>query len=343
MHKQLIIDKSMVLPSRPDFEVIGVFNPAIIQVDDQYVMIARVAEGVKQSDPDFIYVPHFIHAKGVKIEKIPRHSPDYDYSDPRIIKNTHQTFLTSVSHFRIVRSRNGIDFDFEHAEMLFPDNIYEEYGIEDPRITKIGDAYYVTFSAVSSNGINVRLMKTVDFKKFKRFGNILHSDNKDCVLFPEKINGRFYALHRPSISQFGKLDIWLAESDNLSDWGNHQIMLDARINYQPSVRIGAGAVPFLTNRGWVVIYHSADCHHRYHLSAMLLDRSDPHRILMKSKEPLIAPTECYEQKGFVNDVVFTCGLIEGDGYLDIYYGVCDEHIAKCRLSMQELWDNLEAI
>ncbi len=340
MEKQLIIEASSIKPTRPDFEVIGVFNPAITKYRNEYIMMARVAERVKQTDDNFILIPHYSHNEGICIHKLPKNSPDFDYSDRRIIKNCNDSFLTSVSHLRIFKSVDGINFDLENGIIIFPDNIYEEYGIEDPRITKLDDAFYVTFTAVSSNGINVRLMKTTDFVTFKRMGNIFHSDNKDCVIFPQKINGKYFALHRPSISQFGKLDIWTATSENLSDWGNHQIMPGARVEYQESIRVGAGAVPFLTDKGFVVIYHSANKHHNYHLCAMLLDKDDPNIVLKKSTKPLIKPTEQYEMSGFVNNVVFTCGLINKDKDVYVYYGVCDENIAMCHLTMQEIWNNL---
>lgn len=343
MRKFLLLEPSALKPTRPDFEVIGVFNPAITKFNDQYIMIARVAERAIQSDPDNYLLPHYEHNKGICLRKVPIGAKDFDYSDCRIVKNHEATYLTSISHLRILRSDNGIDFDPDSASLIFPDNIYEEYGIEDPRVTKIGDTYYLTFTAVSSNGINVRLMSTKDFLKFKRLGNIFHSDNKDAVIFPEKIKGKYYALHRPSISQFARLDIWMATSDNLTDWGNHQVLKDARIDYKESARIGAGAVPFLTDQGWLVIYHSADKLHRYHLTAMLLDKDDPHKVLMRSKAPLIEPTETYEKRGFVNDVVFTCGLIRNEEEVLLYYGACDERVCLCKMTLSEIMANLKEV
>ncbi|MDD4077710.1 MAG: glycosidase, partial [Bacilli bacterium] len=232
---------------------------------------------------------------------------------------------------------------FSPERYIMPSNIYEEYGLEDPRITKIDDYYYITYSVISSCGINVGLLVTTDFKTFSPIGNIFHSDNKDCVIFPQRMNNKYYALHRPSISHFGKLDIWIAESENLQNWGNHKILLDARIKYTESYRIGAGTVPLLTDRGWLEIYHSADKLDRYHLTAMLMDKNNPTKILMKSKRPLIYPTEEYEKKGFVNNVVFTCGMIREEDMLTIYYGVCDQRIACVTLHIDEVWENMEKL
>ncbi len=186
-------------------------------------------------------------------------------------------------------------------------------------------------------------MATKDFSTFRRLGNILHSDNKDCVIFPKKVGGKYFALHRPSTSEFGKLDIWTAESPNLIDWGIHKIMTAARVVFQSCSRVGAGAVPIPTPKGWLVIYHSADAASRYHLTAMLLDKNDPNIVRMKSRRPLIEPTEPYEKTGFVDHVVFTCGLTADGDRIHVYYGVCDENIALCTIPIQDIWDNLEAV
>ncbi len=342
MNKRLLIDYKDIKPSCKDLEVIGIFNPSVIKFNGEVIMIARVAEKVKQKKENTHYlVPSYKENKGLMVIEVPK-SKEYDYTDVRVIRNHKKNYLTSMSHFRILRSTDGINFTFNN-EYIMPNNIYEEYGIEDPRITKIGKTYYITYTAVSSCGMNVALIKTNDFIKFERLGNIFHSDNKDCVIFPEKINGKYFALHRPNISQFGKLDIWTAESSNLIDWGNHKIMLKARVNYTDSSRVGAGAVPLLTERGWLVIYHSADHNNRYHLTAMVLSKDNPNKIIMKSKRPLLEPTEVYEKEGFFQNVVFTCGLLADKDFLDIYYGVCDDSIAYAKLSWKQLWENLEEV
>jgi beta-1,2-mannobiose phosphorylase / 1,2-beta-oligomannan phosphorylase len=342
MEKRLLIDHCSIKPSHPDFEVLGIFNPAVVEVNGETIMIARVSEIVKNNDHHHVVIPTYRHKQFV-YTNLSRYDAQYDFSDHRVIKNHHHNYLTSLSHFRIARSVDGINFSFDNQPTLFPDNIYEEYGIEDPRITTIDDIHYISYTAVSSFGINVSLMKTSDFVHFERLGNIFHFDNKDCVIFPEKINGRYYALHRPSSSQFAHLDIWLADSDDLIRWGNHRVLEKARVDYQTSARVGAGSVPFLTDKGWVVIYHSADENHRYHLTAMVLDKNDPSHIIKKSKEPLVFPSESYEKEGFMKDVIFMCGHIKNENTLHLYYGVCDQKIARCTLTMDELWANLKDV
>lgn len=342
MNKQLIISYDNIKPHGDGFEVIGAFNPAVVRYKDEIIMLLRVAERAVQVNEDCFCVPVYSEKCGMGFVNLPK-TEDYDFSDARVIVGKDASYLTSMSYFKVGRSKDGVHFDFSDDVKIMPSNKYEEYGIEDARITQIGDTYYITYAAVSSNGINVALITTEDFINFQRRGIIFHSDNKDCVIFPDKINGKYMALHRPSISRFGRLDIWTAESDNLIAWGNHKVMLDARISFEPSVRIGAGAVPIKTDKGYLVIYHSADANDRYVLTAMLLDANNPNVVLAKSKRPLIEPTERYERQGFVNNVVFTCGLINKGSVLDIYYGVCDQGVAVASVSVQDVFDNMEAL
>lgn len=342
MIKKLIITADSIRPSREDFEVIGVFNPAVTLYKGQTIMLARVAERPRQDDADYYKLP-VSQNKGIEILRIPKSDKAYDYSDGRVIKNSNKNYLTSISHFRVARSANGIDFSFDGEAWVLPDNIYEEYGIEDPRITEIEGRFYITYSAISGCGINVGLMVTDDFVKFEKLGYILHSDNKDCVLFPQKIEGKYFCLHRPSISHFGKPDIWIAESDNLRYWGNHKIMPEARAGCKDSERVGAGAAPLKTDKGWLIVYHGADSSTRYHLAAMLLDLQNPNKPVMRSKKALLEPTEEYEKSGFTPNVVFTCGMVPYDGGVRIYYGVCDENIAVADVTMEEIFESMEEL
>lgn len=343
MKKQQLIQSHMLEPSRSGFEILGVFNPAVIKYDNYILMIARVAERPIQDEQDWYKVPIFCPLKGLEIKKISKQSSDYDFSDNRVIKNGKTSFLTSISHLRIGVSTDGVHFDFNQYPFILPKNPYEEYGMEDPRITLIENEFYITYTAVSRFGITVRLLKTKDFYTYLELGNIFHCDNKDCVIFPSLVNGKYFALHRPSISQFGQPDIWTAESPNLTDWGNHHILQEARVNYMRCSRVGAGAVPFLTEAGWVVIYHCADEQNRYHLASLLLDKVNPNIVLRRSKTPLIEPTEPYELEGFMKDVVFTCGLIQNQEDLHIYYGACDDSIAMCTLTMTDVFSNMEVL
>ena len=342
MLKRKIIDCSEIAPSDERFEVIGAFNPAVIRSDGITYMILRVAERAKQTKENEFSVPYYEPDKGMGILNVPKTS-DYDFSDVRVIKGKSEFYLTSMSHFKVGKSADGVNFDFSDNVCIFPETDYEEYGVEDARITEIDGVFYITYTAANRQGTFVALMTTKDFKSFERKGVLFSGDDKDCVIFPERINGRYYAMHRPDNDINKSLDIFTAESKDLLKWTSFGALKDARPDFTKSARLGAGAVPLKTEKGYLAVYHSADKNNRYLLCSMLLDRDDPLKVLAKSKKPLIEPTESYEKTGFVNDVVFTCGLTRTGDCLNIYYGVCDKCVAVAFMPISEIWENMEIL
>jgi predicted GH43/DUF377 family glycosyl hydrolase len=166
-------------------------------------------------------------------------------------------------------------------------------------------------------------------------------DNKDICIFPEKVGGRYVALHRPSVSMLGKPDLWIAFSDDLIHWGGHECVMRVRRGLWDSARIGCGPPPIRTDRGWLEIYHGSD-NHSYCLGAVLLDTSDPRKVLARSEKPLLAPEAPYEKKGFFDNVVFANGqILRPDGTLWIYYGAADRVMAGCEITVREVLKSLE--
>jgi predicted GH43/DUF377 family glycosyl hydrolase len=169
---------------------------------------------------------------------------------------------------------------------------------------------------------------------------MLPAHNKDCALFEEKIGGMHYALHRPSSPELGGNYIWLAESPDLIHWGNHRCIALTRPGMWDSARIGAGAAPIRTDRGWLEIYHGATREHRYCLGALLLDLDEPWKLIARSEKPIMEPLAPYENEGFFGKVVFTNGhLIDGDD-LVMYYGASDSVICAARFSIRGILDTL---
>lgn len=268
----------------------------------------------------------------------------FDFSDPRVIKNKSASatfqYLTSLSYIRIARSKDGHHFTVDEKPFVYPSNSLETFGVEDPRVTQIGDTYYIYFSAVSPVGVGESLVSTKDFVNVTHHGMIFGPDNKDVLIFPEKINGKYYALHRPTTKSTGDPEIWIAESDNLLYWGNHKHLIGLREGMWDSGRIGGGAVPFKTEKGWLELYHGATLEHRYCMGAVLLDLNDPSKVIARSNAPIMEPEADYEKNGFFGDVVFSCGaLVEGD-VVKMYYGVADTSMACAELSVQEILDSL---
>ena len=239
----------------------------------------------------------------------------------------------NISRIGLAESVDGIHITDRYPEpIISPENELEKLGIEDPRITKIGDTYYITYVAashypddISDTHWRVRTccMTTKDFVKFDKIGCLLPDiDNKDVVLFPEKINGKYYMLHRIMP------DIWIAESDDLLNWTNHRILFSPGPKGSWDCnRIGAGAPPIRTEQGWLNFYHGVDDNMVYSVGTFLLKIDDPMVILERDAEPMLTPEEHYEREGLVPNVVFTCGVLRKDPTTYyIYYGGADKVI-----------------
>ncbi|TJY41302.1 glycosidase [Cohnella pontilimi] len=340
-----LITPEDVKPFHEGFEVIGAFNAGIAKYKDEILMLLRVAERPRSEQPNIVKAPIYNPAtQAVDLVEFRTDDVRYDFSDPRVIRDVTQSagfaYLTSLSYIRIARSKDGRRFTIDDKPFVYPSNPLEAFGVEDPRVTQIGDTYYIYFSVVSPVGIGESMVSTQDFVKVTHHGMIFCPDNKDVLIFPEKINGKYYALHRPTVKSIGSPEIWIAESDNLLHWGNHKHLLGLREGMWDGGRIGGGAVPFRTDKGWLELYHGATKEHRYCMGAVLLDLNDPSNVLARSGKPILEPDAGYEKNGFFGDVVFSCGaLVEGD-VVKIYYGVADTSMACAELSLQEIMDGL---
>lgn len=336
-----IIRPEDVKPLREDFEVIGVFNAGVARYRDEVVLLLRVAERPIQSCEGAVLCPIYDpDSDRIVLKPFDRNDPANDFSDPRLILRSGETYLTSISHLRPARGRDGIRFEIADTPGLQAANAYETFGVEDPRITRIDETYYVAYIGVSPVGVTTCLASTRDFESFERHGVIFHPDNKDVALFPARIGGKYYALHRPHSSLFVRNDIWLAESPDLLCWGNHRHVIGTRDGRWDETRIGAGAVPFRIDEGWLEIYHGANRDHRYCLGALLLDGEEPGKVLARSEKPLFEPEADYEAAGFFGHVVFTCGLLFEDQTLKIYYGAADTSICYAEIPLADVRTNL---
>ena len=267
----------------------------------------------------------------------------YTPPTPGLFELGYDLYLTSISHLRVARSTDGRNFTVDTEPALYPREINECLGIEDPRITQIDDTYYAVYKAVSPDGIVLRMSSTKDFVSWEKHGVIFCPENMDAAIFPSKVRGRYAALHRPVPSFLGKPRMWLAYSDDLENWGDHRLITGTRHNTWECCRTGGGAVPFLTDRGWLEIYHAVSDTGKYCLGAMLLDSDYPDRVLAKSRTPILEPETPYEVDGFMPNVVFTCGAIVNDGIVTIYYGASDEVIAGVRISIDDIMAGLDQV
>ena len=325
-------------PSMDGLEIACLLNPGVFEFEGKTWMLIRVAERPRQED-GIISFPILTADGGITIMKIPKDAPELDASDARVINYKGLDYLTTLSHLRLVCSDNGIDFyEPEGYPRLNGEGMLQTFGIEDCRVTLLDGTYHLTFTAVSDNGVGVGLRTTQNWKEFKSHGMILPPHNKDCAIFTEKINGLYYALHRPSSVDIGGNFIWLASSPDGIHWGNHKCIIKTRKGNWDSKRVGAGGAPIKTSRGWLEIYHGASEEHVYCLGAFLMDPEDPSKVIARTMEPIMVPTAPYELTGFFGHVVFTNGhVLHADGdRLTVYYGAADEFVCGADFSIAEI-------
>lgn len=335
-----ILTPSDFSPKIKGMEITCLLNPGVFEFDGKIWLLIRVAERPIQTE-NKISFPIYNKEGKIEVVTFSKNDPNLDYSDPRVINYKGQDYLTTLSYLRLVNSTDGVHFkeDTEYPP-IFGQGDLEKFGIEDCRVATMGENYYLTYTEVSSVAVGVGLMHTKNWKHYDRNGMIFPPHNKDCALFQEKINGMYYALHRPSSPELGGNYIWLAESPDLRHWGNHHCIATTRSNSWDCSRIGAGASPIKTDRGWLEIYHGANEDNCYCLGAMLLDFNNPSKVISRTKDPIMEPTADYEKKGFFGNVIFSNGqIIDGDT-IHLYYGASDEVICEAELSVSEIMNLL---
>lgn len=228
-------------------------------------------------------------------------------------------------------SDDGYNFKAEEKPFMVPatEGIFAEYeacGVEDPRICCIDGEYFITYSAYSKNGVRIGLAKTKDFKSVERISLITQADYRNTVIFPEKIDGRYVRLDRPH-SEIAPWSIWITYSKDLVYWGESEIVMKPCTYHWDEMKIGPGATPFKTDKGWLSIYHGVfptmdGC--VYRLGVALHDLKNPAKIIGVGDSWILQPETACEVTGYVHNVVFTCGAIpEDDGTVKIYWGGAD--------------------
>jgi predicted GH43/DUF377 family glycosyl hydrolase len=338
-----ILTPAMLSPSRPDLEVVGVFNPAAIRHGDETLLLLRVAEAPRDTPSGQVAAPVWdVDTGRLVVKRWRRDAPGVNADDPRMIVADGSSWLTSISHLRLARSTDGVSFAVDGTPALSSASPYETFGLEDPRITLLDGTWWINYTAVSPRGITTALASTRDFRHFERHGIIFPPNNRDVTIFPERIGGRYVALHRPMPEGIGEPAMWSATSRDMIAWGDHKFLATGRSESWDDAKIGGGAVPFRVKDGWLAVYHGVSkSPMQYSLGALLLDANDPSVVLARSREPILAPETAYEREGFFGGVVFTCGLVTDGDVVRIYYGAADGVTAVADLSLAEILGGLE--
>lgn len=255
-----------------------------------------------------------------------------------------------IPNIYLGRSSDALHWEFEPEKILFTDENGKPFMplyAYDPRLVKVEDTYYIMWCQ-DAFGPTIGVAKTTDFKHFQRLENPYLPYNRNAVLFPRKINGNYVMLSRPcdnGHTAFG--DIFLSESPDMIFWGRHRHVMGKSDNWWENLKIGGGAAPIETNKGWLLFYHGVvnTCNgYVYSIGAAILDIDEPSRVLHRCENYILAPEEWYEERGFVPNVCFPCAaLTDADtGRIAIYYGCADSYVGVAFTTIDELYEYILA-
>jgi beta-1,4-mannooligosaccharide/beta-1,4-mannosyl-N-acetylglucosamine phosphorylase len=249
------------------------------------------------------------------------------------------------------RSNDGLVWELEDEEIQWkdPDGAsYQPNFAFDPRLVKVEDTYYVVW-CTDFDGMALGFGMTKDFVEFTRLENLTIPYNRNGVLFPRRIDGKYQLLSRPSdIGHTRYGDIYLSESPDLVHWGRHRkVMSTSGPSWWQALKIGGGAVPIETSEGWLVFYHGVTetCNgFVYSVGAAILDIDHPAKVLFRTQNYLLTPEMPYETTGFVPNVVFPCATLQDadTGRIAVYYGAADSHTALAYTQIDELVEHIKA-
>ncbi len=252
--------------------------------------------------------------------------------------------INGVPYIYLGRSEDAIHWTFDKEKIPFVNENGETFMPQyayDPRLVKIEDTYYIIWCQ-DFYGASIGVAKTTDFKTFVRVENPFLPFNRNAVLFPRKIDGKFMMLSRPSDSghtPFG--DIFLSESKDFVYWGRHRHVMGKTKKWWESVKIGGGAAPIETTEGWLLFYHgvTGTCNgYVYSIGGAILDIDNPSIVKYRCKNFLLTPEEWYEERGFVPNVTFPCATIHDakTGKIAIYYGAADTYVGLAFTKVDEI-------
>lgn len=275
----------------------------------------------------------------------------------------------------LAKSKDGFHFERVCDKPLLErvDGAWDGGSIEDPRVVKFGEYYFITYAAVpygpgrywelpkrrlpeglpdeapyilKENDTRTGLAITKDFKQFYRPGYLTDPmyDDRDVIIFPEKVNGKFVTLHRPMQwvgEEYGTEApaIWMAFCDDLFE--HKDLKLLAKAEYDWECKIGGSAPPIKTEDGWFMLYHAVGPDSQYRVGAMLLDLENPLKVTHRLPEPILVPEYDFECVGLYKGICFPCGNIVKDGTLFVYYGGADQYVGVATCEFAEILAELK--
>ena len=261
-----------------------------------------------------------------------------------------------LSSIGVAESKDGIEF-FNRKKFIFPEHSWEQFGCEDPRVIKLNNKYYISYTALSSypfraDGIKIGLAISKDLKTIQEKHLITPFNSKAMVLFPEKIKGKIWALltintDKPPAkicwASFNKeKDLW--SEKNWINWYKNFEKYSLPLQRESQDHIEIGAPPLKTKQGWLVFYSYIQgyfSHNRiFSIEAVLLDLKNPNKVIAKTDMPLLVPERYYEKFGLVNDAIFPSGVFIKNNLIYLYYGAADTTCCLALISLPQFLNQL---
>ncbi len=367
--EDVLVEPKDVKPTSKDFEVIGTFNPAAARLPNgDIALYVRVTEKlIKNESEEYYFAPRFDGEKSFSMKLDRFNKKDVtSKSNVDIQFKDYTKRLFFISHLRrVILDKTGFKIKSIDHKPTFSGLINDgELGIEDPRIVKLGDRYAMTYVSLSrQENLSSSLALSDDCINWERKGAIFSEQNKDVVLYPEMVRGNYFVFNRPEGGfEFTPPHMWMASSKDLVNWGKNRPLELSKKGHWDYERIGAGAPPVRTDDGWLLLYHGVieksfdapavgsgssvvNTTSTYEVGAALFDLKNPRKLIAKSNEPIISPKKKYEQKGFVNNVIFPTGLVQdqNDKYLLLFSGGADTVTSVKKIAIRDILNRLEKV
>lgn len=289
---------------------------------------------ILQGQPDSPFRSKYIYNAGATIydgKVLLLYRAEGDYARPGIESKWPMTTLG------VATSDDGFHFDGLRCPVMVPQTRRELWGLEDPRISKIDDTYWLVIVQVGphergESQDSLMLASTKDFVAFERHGRLMPEiRQRTSGLLPAKINGEYVLIHRKTPS------MQIGYSSDLKEWHGSTPLMESRPGVAwEALKIGIGAQPIRTDRGWLLFYHAVDADKVYRLGVAWLDLDDPSKVIGRLDYPVLEPEAGYERLGLTKNVVYTCGAVERNGQYLVYYGGADEVLAVASAPVDEV-------
>ncbi len=245
----------------------------------------------------------------------------------------HESFGPYINTLGYGTSSDLLRWDRLAEPVLMNDVPQEARGPEDPRIVRLEDWFYMTYTGFGNRfdgDFRICMARSKDLIHWERMGVVLDEPNKNSALFPEKINGRYCLFHRRHPH------IWICWSEDLKTWTDHEIILSPVKDSWNNDRVGIAGPAVKLEQGWFLIFHGVDKHNHYRLGAALLDHHNPAKVLARQEDPIIEPLLDWEIHGYIPNVIFSCATILKDDRIYCIYGGADTAIGAAYIDVKDV-------